>query len=249
MPQTNETLDITLLRTNKNAFIIRCQRIIEIVVKHFIKNGMFVPDQFQDVVQSANEDLIKRLPIIEKNFNNKVLMTTYMNVVIRNICLRIYERQQLEVATVPLTNDVFLQKETHFNSLYIQDEMDRLGWILELYGTQRYKVILCLKIYFNIPITRTDILRCFKNNSQIERTLLFERFGHNYSNSLDSENFDALAPIMNKRENNSTSGNSLRRWTQDHLTKILRQLNGVPPTRSHTKETFKILLEHYSLNQ
>jgi hypothetical protein len=249
MPQTNETLDITLLRTNKNAFILQCQRIIEIIAKHFIKNGMFGTDQFKDVVQSANEDLIKRLPIIEKNFNNKVLLTTYMNVVIRNIFLRIYERQQLEVATVPIENDVYQQKETHFNSLYIQDEIDRLGWIFQLYGTQRYKVIICLKIYFNIPITKTDILYCFKNNSQMERTLLFERFSRNYNNSLNSENFDSLAPIMNKRDNNSTSGNSLRRWTQDHLAKILRQLNGIPPTRTHTKETFKILLEQYSLKQ
>ena len=246
MPITTDTFDIALLRNNKNGFILQCQRILEIVVKHFIKTGLFTHDQFHDVMQSANVELIRRLPIIEKNFDNRVLMITYMNVVIRNICLRIHEQEQDNVSTVPLINERLAYKEENYNALLIQDEIKRLELILQLYHTQQYKIIVCLKIYFTMPITLMELQQCFRKSSRSDRVILFERFGRNYDDSLESDNFNMLATFMNKQEYNSTSGDSLRRWTQEHLHKIITLLNGKPPSRSHTKDTIKILLEQCS---
>ena len=94
-------------------------------------------------------------------------------------------------------------------------------------------------------ISGTEIQLFFKESSEHEITPLLKRFGTNYDSTLESENFDMIAPLMNKLENNSTSGSSLRRWTQEYLSRLITILNGNPPSRSHTKETVKILLEEY----
>ena len=246
MPQTTETVDITLLRTNKDEFILRCQRIIQIVVKHFVKSGMFTAGEFHDVIQSVNEELIKRLPKIEKNFDSRVLMVTYINVIVRNICLRIHEREHSDVETVPFANAELQYDEGNATALIVQDEIDRLAMILKLYGSQEHKALLCLKIYFRMPVTKKEIQMCFNLLTQSEMNLLLDRFGESYDDSLEIENFNILSPFMNRQEQNTTSGSSLRRWTLEHLTRITALLNGNPPNRSHTKETIKFLLEHYS---
>ena len=246
MSITNGSLDISLLRKNKNEFILQCQRIIDIVVKYFIKSGMFTYEQYDDVMQSVNEELIRRLPSIERTFDNRVLMTTYMNVVIRNICLRIHETIEEEFEAENLLNEHLILNEDYSVSLHIEAEIERLKWILELYGSQKNKLIICMKIYFNIPVTKTDIIRCFNKSTAEERLNFHKQFGTNYHGTLDSENFNSLAPMVNRQENKSTSGASLLRWTLEHLTKIIGQLNGNPPRRSYTKETFKLLFEHFS---
>jgi hypothetical protein len=247
MLNSTDTLDIPLLRNNPQEFVVRSQRIIEFAVKQFTKSGMFAPSEYRDVIQSVNEELIKRLPGIEKNFNGTVLLTTYMNVVIRNICYRIHERERSTLRTEPLTDAHVHEGEENINSLMIREESQRFALAIRLYGTKRYKIILCLKIYFRLPVSDHDLRSCFDTISDSDRTTLLLRFADNYDAFLEAENFTNIAPYMNKQEKNVTSGASLRRWTQEYLTRIIDLMNGNPPERAHTKETIKILLEHISL--
>jgi hypothetical protein len=247
MPSSTDTLDISLLRNNSHEFVLRSQRIIEYAVKQFIKSGMFVPSEYRDVIQSVNEELIKRLPGIERNFNGTVLLTTYMNVVIRNICYRIHERERTALRTEPLTDAHVHDGEGHIDAILIQEESQRFALAIRLFGSKRHKIILCLKIYFRLPVSDHDLRYCFDAITDSDRTLLLQRFGTNYDSFLETDNFTAIAPFMNRQDNNITSAASLRRWTQEYLTRIIALMNGNPPERAHTKETIKILLEHISL--
>ncbi len=246
MQNTGEPIDIYLLRSDRDEFIVRCQRIITIVVKYFIKSGMFEPAQYDDAMQSINEEFIKRLPSIEKNFDHRVRMSTYVSVIIRNICLRIYEREQSDMSTVSLSTIDLPYDEGNSASLILDDELERLKLALSMYGAQQYKLILCLKVYFRLPVSMTDLRQCFKKSNGTELHTLYSAFGSDYDHSRESDNFSALSPFMNKEEENLTSGDSLRRWTVEHLVKLIALLNGDPPNRSHTKETIKILLDQYS---
>jgi RNA polymerase sigma factor (sigma-70 family) len=247
MPIPNDTLDIALLRTNTHEFILRCQRIIELIVKQFIKSGMFAPSQFEDVVQSVNEEMIRRLSGIERNYNGSVLLSTYMNVVIRNICLRIREREQSQLQTEPLTDEQIPNGTDHLNALLIQEEYQRLATALRLFDTKRTKIILCFRIYFRTPIPVKDIRSCFPSAAPGDHQYLHQRFGGNYDDRLEIDNFNDIAPYMNGQEQNTTSGESLRRWTLEYLSRIIKLMNGTPPVKAHTKETIRILFEQFSM--
>ena len=66
MSHSHDELDITLLRADPNAFILQCQNIINIFVKKYIGSGMFNGDDKDDIVQSINEVLIKKIPDSDK---------------------------------------------------------------------------------------------------------------------------------------------------------------------------------------
>ncbi|NUN70716.1 MAG: sigma-70 family RNA polymerase sigma factor, partial [Bacteroidetes bacterium] len=101
MDLATHTLDFELLRRDRNRFILQCQRTIAIIVRFHIQKGMFPASEFDDIVQSVNEELIRRLDGVARNFNGSVMLSTYMNVVIRNICLRIHERRLRAPVTEP----------------------------------------------------------------------------------------------------------------------------------------------------
>lgn len=246
MPNPTDTLDITLLKNNKHEFILRCQRIIEFIVKHFVTSGMFPSDLFQDTVQSVNEELIKRLESIERNYNGSVLLTTYMNVVIRNICLRIHEQNRTRILLEPLTDDVESQNSDHLTTIMIQEEYRQLSLALRLFGAKREKIILCLKIYFRLSIPEQELRTYFTALSPDELAILQKRFSGNYDDTLEIDNFNEFAPFINRQEQNATSGGSLRRWTLEYLSRIIALMNGNPPVKAHTKDTIKILLEQLS---
>jgi RNA polymerase sigma factor (sigma-70 family) len=245
MPTQTDTLEIDLLRTNRNAFILQCQRIIELVIKQYIKTGMFRSSRFQDTVQSVNVALIKRLDSIEKNYNGSVLLNTYMNVVIRNICLRLYEQERSAIETEELTDAVTIHDHGHLNALLIQDEIRRFSRAMQMFGEKRAKIIICFKIYYRIPLTGTELRSFFDTASDKELAQLEERFGGNYDETLEIDNFNFIVPLMNVKEQNSTTGSSLRRWTLEYISRMISLMNGTPPLKAHTKETIRTLFEQH----
>ncbi|MCK9407894.1 MAG: hypothetical protein WCX28_04170 [Bacteriovoracaceae bacterium] len=211
-----------------------------------MKTGMFAPTQFDDTVQTINEELINRLHRIEQNFNGSVLLNTYMNVVIRNICIRIHEKSRTEIKTEPLTDELIPHDHGNIHSLMFQDEYRRLAIVLKLYGAKQSKLKFCFKIYFRMPVTGLDVDSTFDTATGVEREYLLQHFGNTFDDTLEIDNFNILAPMMNKQERNNTTGSSLRRWTLEHLSRVIKLLNGTPPVKTHTKETVKILFEQFS---
>jgi len=245
MPTNDDFLDISLLHADTGEFILRCQRIISIIVKHQIKKGMFLPDHYSDVVQSVNEELIKRLPGIQNNFDNSVMLVTYMNVVIRNICIRLFEQERATVATIPLHDAAHLMVDGNFTSILIREEANRLGILFRMYGTQQHKLVVCLKTYFRIPVTKQDLDRCFSRSTRKERATLLKECLRYYDKTPEIENFGRLVQQMINQEQKTFSADSLRRWTNEHIHRIITLLNGRPPQKAHTIETVKTLFEQY----
>lgn len=245
MPSPLEPLDISLLRHDKSVFLIRCQPIIELTVKYYISKKMFTTHQYSDLVQSVNERLIKKLNGIEKNFDGSVQMVTYISVVIRNICRTLYE---IEINKIPLVQlpaiDQMVEGEIE-NKLLIDDELKRLSLILDLYDSSRKKIIIMMKIYYRMPLTRPEIRAFFRKVNTTDRNEIFARFGGEYNDTYETDNFNFLSNALFQQEGKRLSGDSLRRWIERKIHDIIDLLNGNPPSHSFTLETIRILFEHY----
>lgn len=243
MPTKDETLDHGLLVGNRTAFILRSQRIIEIVLRTFIGSGMFSREEFSDLQQSVSEEFIRRIPLIERNYNGTASMATYVNAVVRNICLDIHQRRQNTLETVPL-DDVEQESEDGavLTSILVNEELHLLQTALGMFNDHREKTTVCLKIFFKLPVQREEIQQCSPLLPSQDIDAVYRRFSTGSLDTNESEDFDALAPYMNRQESKTTSGASLRRWTQEQLTRIIAVLN-TGRRRSHTKETIGTLLE------
>ncbi len=247
MQHSHDTMDIALLRSNRNVFILKCQPIIEIVSKNFVRSGLFAPQHLRDVIQTVNENLITRLSGIEQNYNGSVQMVTYMNAVIRNICLDIHRKERQTVQIVSLSDTEHeLEEDIPLRSLLVQEEVQRFVMILTLFHHQRSKLLLCLKLFHRMPLTVHDITDCFELLPERDLTMLMSLFGKPFEEALETDIFNTIAPFMNRKENNQTSGASLRRWTQEQISRIISLLNRGKDHRTHTKETIRILLEHFT---
>ncbi len=247
MQQPHDTLDIALLRSNRDAFILKCQPIIEIVIRYFIKSGLFRSDQLRDIVQSVNEEFIIRLPGIERNYNGSTLMATYVNAVIRNICLDLNKTMKETIPHQSMGDvDHGTDGEPIIDSLIVQDELKRFDAVLTMFLRQRMKLQLCLKMFYRIPVDAADVTGCFDGMTVEDAESLLRNIGRHYAEAPESDLFSMIAPLMNQKEGNSTSGPSLRRWTQEQITRIIEILNSGPSQRAHTTETIKILMDHYS---
>ncbi|MDP1677958.1 MAG: hypothetical protein Q8L88_13955 [Bacteroidota bacterium] len=256
MSRPIETLDITLLRNNKNEFVIRCQRIISIIVWRYTANGMFALTNVEDIKQSVTLELINRLPLIEKNYNGQVLLTTYLSVVIKNICLRIHETESSD--NTPLSfNELWklnkknidggmVSDENADNDILLSNELDRFTLALDLFYVRRFKILVFLKVYFSIPVTSEDLKGCFRNITRKDLEHLLDVFNEQHQSTIEFANFGLLTVMMNKYERTSTPEESVRRLAHRYIQKLIKLMNGKTPSRAHTKDSLQVLLERYS---
>jgi hypothetical protein len=246
MSRPTETLDIILLRNNKNEFVVRCQKIIAIIVKQYTVKGMFSATDFDDIKQNVTLELINRLPSIEKNYNGEALMVTYVNVVIKNICLRIHEKESQGISSISLGEIHMQTVENSESGLLIAHEVERFSTALMLYGSKQFKILVCLKIYFSIAVSFTELKHCFRGITTEDIHHLKDVFEKQNPTEKELAHFNLLASMLNKYDRASVTETSLRHWTNIMIQKLIILMNGNPPSRTHTKDSLRILLEHYS---
>jgi RNA polymerase sigma factor (sigma-70 family) len=247
MSQSIKTLNITLLRNNKDEFIVRCQKIVVIIVKQYIAKRMFTAENFEDIVQDVNIELIKRLPLIEKNYNGKVRLISYLNVVIHNICLRLYGKESSNFFTpVTFGNVLLISGENADDGILIANELERFKMAIKLFHSEQFKILVCLKVYFSIPISSMDLRQCFRGITMNDHFHLMREYEQQLPAEKDSSNFNVLTSMLNKYEQTEVAEDTVRHWTNEIIQKLINLMNGNPPNRAHTKDSLKFLLEHYS---
>lgn len=196
-------------------------------------------------MQSINERLFLNLPLIERNYNGRVLLRTYVSVIIKNICLRINKERTKDIKTIPNTIREPQAAYVHdpANALIIQEELERFRAILQIFPAEREKLYVCMKLYFKIPLLPLDIFNWSRNIVYVNhREYLLSMFGGNYQHMTAEEIFTAFAPVMRSYENKKVNGKTLYFWTNEQVNAFIKMLNGNPPRRTHTKETLHLLL-------
>jgi hypothetical protein len=248
MPHDSNQWDIELLYKNPTQLIIDNHKLIKNIIFLFVRSGGFRFDEHNEIMQHVNEELLNRIPTIQKQFQGKSLLKTYLTTIIKNICnevIRTKTRTNFinynEIYAVESSNEAI-------NTLIFKDEMVRLRKAIGFYVKQKAKIILCLKLKFKMPFDYSDFKNVNTNVTQTE----FNKFVHqisSYQDCSDTIIFYALTEIFNKYENKTNTSDSLRRWIKLKINELIIILNGSPPSSNYNEETLQILFEKSFFNE
>jgi hypothetical protein len=235
--------DIELLKKNPKELIVSLQYLIEIIINQFIKVGKFSQSDRKDIQQQVNEELLKKITRIQKQFNYKSLVRTYMTVIIRNICNDI-DRSKKKAIDFVLDEHLIIKDYANIiNSIIIGEEIKRLDNAINLYHKQKFKLLLCLKLYYRIPVEFKDF-KLVDRNINIKEYKIFIQNIDPYLECNDYDIFNSLITIFNKIENKKNTPDALRKWTHLKVNELIALLNGNTKLYFYSKESFQMLFEY-----
>jgi RNA polymerase sigma factor (sigma-70 family) len=224
---------------------VKYQETVKIIVKKYIQSGLFKAIEFEDIVQDINAALLAKIPAMQSQYNGKSLFRTYFSVIVRNICLKEYRRSWKDGGIIhEEVRSVFEESPVEKKDVFEQ-EVRRFKTILSLYDKQRPKLLLCLKLFYKIPISSEDIRLWYPGCDDEDHALLMQYFGSSYHQMSDLDIYRTVTPIMNKNEGKSNSVDALRKWTDSKVHEIIQVLNGNPKKANYGAETLKILVDDF----
>jgi RNA polymerase sigma factor (sigma-70 family) len=235
--------DIDLLYKDPDKLIEKYQSTIDIIINKYIKSGYINFAYKDDLKQDVNEELILKIPKIVVQYNSKYSLSTYISAIIRNICLEKIRKIQTfaKKAETELVIDQITYNSAPGN-LAITDELERLKLILMLFGKQKAKLELCLKLVFRVPVNEEDIYNYMVNSSlgdlQDKITIL-----NNEHSLTDNQLYNIITDIFNEQENKSNHPDAIRKWIKFKIDEVIYLMNGNPKRAQYDKESFKHLVE------
>ncbi|MGA7161154.1 MAG: sigma-70 family RNA polymerase sigma factor [Bacteroidota bacterium] len=242
---TENDKDIELLRSDPNSLIVKYQETIKIIVKMYIVRGIFKMSDLDDIIQEVNAALLTKIPAMQSQYNGMSLFKTYFSVIVRNICLKEFARIKREISVGQFDFAGNIVSPHVDEKIVFEGEVRRFRTILNLYYNQRPKLLLCLKLYYRIPLTQEDIYLWYPNCNTADQSVLLENFGSSFDGKNDAEIYKTITPIMNKNENKSNSDDAVRKWTDSKIHEIVDVLNGSPKRLNYTQETLRTLVDDF----
>jgi hypothetical protein len=234
-----------LFFNDSSVFISEAQHIIDIIAYKFVKSKSFTFSELSDIKQTIAEELLKKKTKILTQYQGKAQFSTYLSVVIQNICREILRRKRPVFDSVPET----MQWEDKSsvspeNEVIINQEVIKLKHAIALYYRQKSKLELCLKLRFRIPLHYSDLQNVSPDFSPEEFSCFLTDIG-DYLESSDKKIYAVLIPVLNKSEGKENTADSIRKWTTLKIFELIDFLNGDPPASNYNEETLQILFEKY----
>ena len=137
---------IELLNNEPKQLIISIQGLIDIIIHQFIRAGKFKFEDKNDIKQQVNEELLKKVPKIQSQYQGKSSLKTYLSVIVTNICNDIthFDRKIIFVSVKESMIPDFDAKA--FENLLIKEEIRNLKNTFNLYHRQKPRLLLLLKL-------------------------------------------------------------------------------------------------------
>lgn len=245
MISKDQEQNIFASETNTEAFLLKYQDLIDIIIKKYIRSGRFHCYEIDDIKQSVAETLIHKKDKILSQFLGNAQFESYLSVVIKNICNGIV-RKDKKHSSLPFDPDYSEENDCidPEQTIILKQELQRLDWILRLYHKKRNKLVLCLKLRYRIPVSIKDF-KVYISEIKKPEIALFHKETDPYHSQKDNIIFRAVIKIFNKHEKKSNTSDSLRKYIQTRTNELIKLLNGSPPTSNYNEETLQILFEKY----
>ena len=244
-PPDDNFVDCELLRTDPNKLIIRHQKTIETIAKTYAARGFFDTSELQDVVQSLNEAVLKRLPKMQKQFRGESLFRTYLSRIVTNICYSLNQRNRRQLKTREINeNDSYTLEDPPQFEL-IHGEVEKLRLILQLYGKKLPQISLGLRMYYRLPFVQEDLARLLSKEELTTLVPLVERYNRLREGLNDQEVYALLSPILNQIEGKKSSPDARRKWLDSKLAEITSLMRGKSSTIPYDKSLLQVLVEEY----
>ena len=246
MPPSENEKEIRLLKSDFGRLILRYQETIRIIVGKYVTSGMFRQSETEDIIQTVNDLLLERRPQIRSQYTESTLLRTYLSSIIRNICLKEFHARRRAPRNIPLDEEGLGRPDSAFDRPLIREEVARFRKILGMYHGELPKLLICLKLYFHLPVSRQDVLAWYPGCGKRGLEFMLKAFGGNYDELTEARVFRLFTNVINKAEKKRNRPHAIQKWTNRRINEILELLNGDSPASAHDRETLKILLEDYA---
>ncbi len=241
-----------LLMENPHKFIEVNQRLIKGMARFFQLKGYIREQEVDDLVQSINEKLLTdRIQKMQLQYNSSVKLHVYFSKIVYNLCRELLRAKRKEENIRPDTDFVEQAAKTNpavLTNLIIDDELKRLNIILRTYFKDRAKLGINLKILCRIPLEGEDIKRYCLDLTSKEVQQILNHLHQDYVKLNNKEVYERFKLLFNRCEHKTSSADSIRKWVEARITKILHLMNERMDQRTsaqYTKETLIILLHKY----
>lgn len=207
---------------------------------------MFPAKSLPDVIQSVNTEFLEKIPSIRGNYNGSALLRTYVSAVIRNICLQLCEDGTYSVMSVDLpVGEKWNPPAPVIDRYSVAQARKVYRAIMNQFGRDLPKLLICLKLRYHIGLQEKDILRWYPECNPHLVSQMLRRLGPNSPRLTSKEIYAFVTPIFNLAENTRNSSWAVRRWTLRCVEEIIILLNSSIPEASFDDTTLKILIEDY----
>ncbi len=240
-------------------FLPHSGMIWKIIVNSLIKPGYFPYKERDELFQQVNETLLMREEKITGSFQGKAKFSTYLAVVVTNICreirnreIRARSRRASYVSHSSSVDQASLFKNLADPGLppdarmIIRETVRKLDQILKTYPKNQKKMVFCLRALHRIPVS-LSLLDCDMIEEPDGSTVEAHMGKLNTTNekTTRSEIYSHLTCIYEVVERRKKSDDAIRKWLNDRVSEVIILLNGNPPISAFNKETFQYLFEYY----
>jgi DNA-directed RNA polymerase specialized sigma24 family protein len=237
--------DFEIFLKDPNAILLKYQGLIQAIVHIYVEQGMFSPTQKEDVIQSVNLEILRKIPSLQRHYNGSALLRTYFSAIVRNICLQLKRTTGSPLLLIRNDMESDVEGGRQHDRYSIQQARDVFEAILVQLGPVLPKLLICLKLRYRYPLTRRDIQRWWPACGGREKARLLEMFGGDYGNMIDKEIHPLIVPYFNAAEGKVSGADALRKWQASKIQKILKLLQEAIPGSSFDEESLQILFEDY----
>lgn len=243
MSQERNQKEIALLKEDPNQLLVAFKPIIEGTVRRFIAKGFFKSDDQDDLVQHIHLDLLeKKLARIQEHFDGSCYLSTYFSKVVYNICgeMARKKKNQPDQRSVETLAEIKTEELSAFQRITIEEELHKLEGYLRGIRKQKEKKVLSLKVFSKVALSSFDF-RVYNRLSSFEDVLAY--FEGTYETEPEKNHYTRLAELFNEQEAKDGNGDSLRKWVQILVDKIVLRMNGNPPTSFYDRSSLAILFQ------
>ncbi|ALO14652.1 hypothetical protein L21SP5_00985 [Salinivirga cyanobacteriivorans] len=223
-------------------FFDTLKELITKVVARYIARGAIPRREQADVETAIIEKFLLKQEQIDSAFQGKAKISTYYIAVINRMCAEVIRKEQKHWYSLNEHDDkkILADSTTYFDAskqTLVNEELKRFRATIMLFNGSSAKVLLFLKLYYDIPITTQEIRNYAENKTAKAQKIIEMR-----SELSKAELNQKLADLVLLVEGKKVGGDAVRMWINKQMDTLLCRLNGQNKS-FHNKETIGLMLE------
>ncbi len=224
LPATHLSLN-ELLARKPDAVVLLFRAFIERLVRKKCFDSTLHDDLIQEIITRLLADKIHKIKgSFDPSRPGAPSFTSYFLVIMRNTYYDIVrESKYRRMDSLDQPDEIAAERndDADIHRVIIQDEVRHFDHVLRAFGAARYKIALCLKWKYRIPVHKEDVKMYLPSCTASDLRILTRDF----RKQNDLELFETVLNVLNKYENTNSKSDSLRKWIDVKINDTVRHMN------------------------
>lgn len=220
------------------------QGLIRGIVLKYQKGGYIAARESSDLIQEVNRLLLERLEKIQKQYNGKSSLRTYIAVIVKNICREKFRK--LSLIEEPQSPEYYRIEESQpmLDNILLREEYQRFRKVIRLMFKDGARFLLIFRFMYSLKIDEKLVLELDSEINEVKLREILKVLNPDVENQITKKaKFKLLSGVLEVIEGSFTSAESLRKWFASRSAECVDMMNGHPPRSAYTIETLNILIE------